>query len=135
MKEIATDILIETEYEGVTVGAIRTPAGVVMVDTPINPKDASAWRTICTRTAVPDLTACWCCWMSISTAFQARPNIKCPVIVHEKTSQAVSSRPASKNQPYLPMGANGKPILNLLHNALGSCRDHLYCQYGHQLGG
>jgi glyoxylase-like metal-dependent hydrolase (beta-lactamase superfamily II) len=105
MKEIATDILIETDYEGVTVGAIRTPEGVVMVDTPISSKDASAWRTNCTRTAAGSdrlLVLLDEHFDRISGA----SNIKCPVIVHEKTSQAVSSRPATKNQPYLPMAAN-----------------------------
>jgi len=105
MKEIATGILIETDYEGVTVGAIRTPEGVVMVDTPMNSKDASAWRTNCTRTAAGSdrlLVLLDEHFDRISGA----SNIKCPVIVHEKTSQAVSSRPSTKNQPYLPMAAN-----------------------------
>ncbi|MDP2965548.1 MAG: hypothetical protein Q8N39_05840 [Pelolinea sp.] len=97
MKEIATDILIETDYEGVTVGAIRTPAGVVMVDTPINPKDASIWRTTCTRTAAGSNRLL----VLLDEHFDrvsGATNIKCPVIVHEKTSQAVSARPSSKNQ-------------------------------------
>jgi hypothetical protein len=51
MKEIAPDILIETEYEGVTLGAIRTDAGVVMVDVPINSKDTMTWRASCSRSA------------------------------------------------------------------------------------
>ena len=97
MKEIATDILIETDYEGVTVGAIRTPAGVVMVDTPINPKDASIWRTTCTRTASGSDRLL----VLLDEHFDrvsGATNIKCPVIVHEKTSQAVSAKPSLKNQ-------------------------------------
>jgi len=104
MKEIATDILIETEYEGVTVGAIRTPAGVVMVDTPINPKDASAWRTTCTRSSAGSDRLL----VLLDEHFDrvsGATNIKCPVIVHEKTSQAVSSKPSLKNQPPNGMGA------------------------------
>ncbi len=104
MKEIATDILIETEYEGVTVGAIRTAAGVVMVDTPINPKDASAWRTTCTRSS----TGSDRLLVLLDEHFDrvsGATNIKCPVIVHEKTSQAVSSKPSLKNQPPDEMGA------------------------------
>jgi glyoxylase-like metal-dependent hydrolase (beta-lactamase superfamily II) len=102
MKEITTDILIETDYEGVTVGAIRTSAGVVMVDTPINPKDASTWRTTCTRTVAGSDRLL----VLLDEHFDrvsGATNIKCPVIVHDKTSQAVSARPSSKNQS--PNGA------------------------------
>ena len=98
MKEIATDILIETDYEGVTVGAIRTPAGVVMVDSPINPKDASAWRTTCTRSTSGSDRLLVLLDEHFDRAFGAG-NIKCPVIVNEKTAQAVTARPTVKNQP------------------------------------
>lgn len=97
MKEIATDILIETEYEGVTVGAIRTPAGVVMIDTPINPKEASAWRSICTRN-VGGSDRLLVLLDEHFDRVSSATNIKCPVVVHEKTSQSVTARPLSKNQ-------------------------------------
>jgi glyoxylase-like metal-dependent hydrolase (beta-lactamase superfamily II) len=105
MKEIATDILIETEYEGVTVGAIRTPSGVVMVDTPINLKDAAAWRTTSTRSASGSDRLL----VLLDEHFDrvsGATNIKFPVIVHEKTSQAVSSKSSLKNQPSNGMGAS-----------------------------
>jgi glyoxylase-like metal-dependent hydrolase (beta-lactamase superfamily II) len=97
MKEITPDILIETDYEGVTVGAIRTPDGVVMIDMPLNPKEASTWRTTCTRsTAGSD---------RLLVLLDEHPdrvtgaaNIKCPVIVHERTAQAVTTRPSARNQ-------------------------------------
>jgi glyoxylase-like metal-dependent hydrolase (beta-lactamase superfamily II) len=93
MKEIAPDILIETEYEGVTLGAIRTDAGVVMVDVPINPKDTMAWRATCSRSAGgsdrllvlldehPDRLA-------------GASGVKCPIIVSDRTAQAFTTRPA-----------------------------------------
>lgn len=98
MKEIAPDVLIETEYEGVTLGAIRTPAGVVMVDTPLNPKDTMSWRAACSRSAGgsdrllvlldehPDRLA-------------GTSGIKCPIIVHEKTAQSLTSRPSTSRVP------------------------------------
>lgn len=52
MKEIAPDILIETDYAGVTVGVVRTPEGVCMIDYPLLTKDILAWQTICTRPEV-----------------------------------------------------------------------------------
>ncbi|MBM3137440.1 MAG: hypothetical protein FJZ98_04545 [Chloroflexi bacterium] len=93
MKEIAPDILIETEYEGVTLGAIRTDAGVVMVDVPINPKDTMAWRATCSRSAGgsdrllvlldehPDRLA-------------GASGVKCPIIVSDRTAQSFTTRPA-----------------------------------------
>lgn len=114
MKEIATDILIETEYDGVTVGAIRTPAGVIMVDTPINSKDAAAWRTTCTRSASGSDRLLVLLDEHLDRVTGAT-NIKCPVIVHEKTSQAVSSKTSLKNQLPNEMGAawetNSEPAI------------------------
>lgn len=93
MKEIAPDILIETEYEGVTLGAIRSDAGVVMVDVPINPKDTLAWRATCSRSAGgsdrllvlldehPDRLA-------------GASGVKCPIIVSDRTAQALTFRPS-----------------------------------------
>jgi hypothetical protein len=31
-------VVIETDYDGVTLGAIQTPVGVIMIDAPINMK-------------------------------------------------------------------------------------------------
>jgi len=49
MKEIAPDIFIKTAYKGVTLGAIHTPEGVVMIDAPLIIKDIQSWQTICAR--------------------------------------------------------------------------------------
>jgi glyoxylase-like metal-dependent hydrolase (beta-lactamase superfamily II) len=104
MKEIAPDILIETEYEGVTLGAIRTDAGVVMVDVPINPKDTMAWRATCSRSAGgsdrllvlldehPDRLA-------------GASGVKCPIIVSDRTAQSFTARLAGvrlSNPPSSP---------------------------------
>jgi len=47
MKEIVSGVVIETEYERVTLGAIQTPNGVIMIDAPISMKDAQIWRSSC----------------------------------------------------------------------------------------
>ncbi|PJF43326.1 MAG: hypothetical protein CUN55_09040 [Phototrophicales bacterium] len=44
MQEIADGVLIETELRGVTLGAIRTEDGFVLIDTPTFPTDAALWR-------------------------------------------------------------------------------------------
>lgn len=91
MKEIATDVLIETEFEGVTVGAIRTSAGVIMVDTPKKAKDGSAWRTTCMRSATGSDRL-----LVLLDEHHDRvcgaSGIRCPVITHEWTALALSNR-------------------------------------------
>lgn len=44
MQEIAPNIYVETAYAPITVGAILTQEGWVVIDTPPMPKDAQAWR-------------------------------------------------------------------------------------------
>lgn len=44
MQEIATNVFIETDYEGVTLGAIRSSQGLVIIDSPFKPDDTRAWR-------------------------------------------------------------------------------------------
>jgi len=43
MKEITDGIFVETEYEGVNVGAIVTDEGIICVDVPSYPRDARDW--------------------------------------------------------------------------------------------
>lgn len=44
MKKISDNVYVETEYEGCNVGFITDKAGIVMIDTPMSPKDAVDWR-------------------------------------------------------------------------------------------
>jgi glyoxylase-like metal-dependent hydrolase (beta-lactamase superfamily II) len=109
MKEIAPDILIETEYEGVTLGAIRTDAGVVMVDVPINPKDTMAWRATCSRSTGgsdrllvlldehPDRLA-------------GASGVKCPIIVSDRTAQSFTARPVGARASNLPNSPDWEEI-------------------------
>lgn len=91
MKEIAPDILIETEYEGVTLGAIRTSVGVLMIDTPLNPKDTMAWRATCSRTAGGS-DRLLVLMDEHADRLAGASGVKCPIIVHERIAQSLSSR-------------------------------------------
>ena len=44
MQKIGKDIYVESSFPGVTVGAIVTPEGVVLIDAPTHPADAQLWR-------------------------------------------------------------------------------------------
>lgn len=45
MKQVAPHVYVEHSHHGVTVGCIVTPSGVICIDSPTSPADASAWRT------------------------------------------------------------------------------------------
>jgi len=104
MKEIAPDVFINTEYKGVTVGAIRTPEGVVMIDVPLVNKNIQSWQTTCARSGTgssrllvllddhPDRTA------------GAKHN-RCPIITHVNTAMALTSRPSATKLQGLETGA------------------------------
>lgn len=98
MKEISETVVIDTSFSGVTVGVIKTPKGVIFIDSPLTPKDVQSWRTIAmkndggsTRIQILldehfDRTAC-----SVP--------IKCPIIAHEKTCKAIQNRPSNFRLP------------------------------------
>lgn len=44
MQSIAKDVYIETQYPGVTLGAINLAHGLIQVDAPPSPEDGRAWR-------------------------------------------------------------------------------------------
>lgn len=44
MQKIGKDIYVESSFPGVTVGAIVTSEGVVLIDAPTHPADAQLWR-------------------------------------------------------------------------------------------
>ncbi len=48
MKKIAENILIETEYTGVTLGAVIEPNRVTYIDAPLLPEHARLWRNAAT---------------------------------------------------------------------------------------
>lgn len=44
MQQITANVFVETEYGGANVGFVSTSEGVVMIDTPNQPKDIIKWR-------------------------------------------------------------------------------------------
>ncbi len=44
MHKLAGNVYVENSFNGVTVGAIVTKDGIIVVDTPTRPSDARAWR-------------------------------------------------------------------------------------------
>ncbi len=104
MKEIAPDIFIKTAYKGVTLGAIHTPEGVVMIDAPLIIKDIQSWQTICARSNTgasrlliqlddhPDRTA-------------GATNNRYPIITHVNSAKVLISRPSITKMQGMETGA------------------------------
>ncbi len=44
MQKLAKDVYVESNFPGVTVGAILTADGIICIDTPTHPADARRWR-------------------------------------------------------------------------------------------
>ncbi len=45
IREIAPDVFVQTGFHGANVAYIRTDEGVILIDTPMLPKEARQWRT------------------------------------------------------------------------------------------
>ncbi len=91
MKEIVSGVVIETDYDGVTLGAIQTPVGVIMIDAPINMKDAQVWRSSCSRSGGGTDRLLVLLDEHFDRCLGARA-MRCPIIAHEKTAQAITGR-------------------------------------------
>jgi cyclase len=49
MQRLNSDVYVETGYEGANVGCVRTEAGLILIDTPMSPRNARAWRARVTQ--------------------------------------------------------------------------------------
>ncbi len=93
MKEIVSGVVIETEYEGVTLGAVQTLNGVIMIDAPISMKDAQIWRSSCSHGSGSERLLVLLD-EHYDRCLGARA-LRCPIIAHEKTAQAITGRNAA----------------------------------------
>jgi len=94
MIEIRENIIIETTLSGVTVGAIKTPEGVIFIDSPILPKDVQFWRTMIMKNDCGPLRLHILLDEHFDRTACVVP-IKSPVVAHEKTGKAIQNRPTT----------------------------------------
>lgn len=104
MKEVVSGVLIETDYEGVTVGAVQTPSGVVMIDAPLSMKDAQIWRSSCSRSSGGSDRMLVLLDEHSDRCIGARA-MRCPIIAHEKTAQAIAGRNSTGKAQIVRTGA------------------------------
>ena len=104
MKEIAPNVFIKTAYKGVTVGAIRTPEGVVMIDVPLVIKDIQSWQTTCARSGTGSSRLLVLLDDHPDRSAGARNN-RYPIITQVNTATALASRPSITKMQGLETGA------------------------------
>ncbi|MBQ6342297.1 MAG: hypothetical protein IJI41_04140 [Anaerolineaceae bacterium] len=93
MKQIAENIIIETEYTGVTLGAIVQPNRVIYIDAPLLPEHARLWRIAATaRKKIPQQVI-------LLDAHHDRTigsrYLECTIIAHEQTHLVYQNRPVT----------------------------------------
>lgn len=116
MLEITPEIIVETSYLGVTLGAINAPHGLILIDSPIKQEDIRSWRSallnlgggvdrlLINLDAHPDRT------LGVRL-------MECTVVGHEKMSQAFRNRPTTFKSQTSDTGADWE-----LAPALGTVR-------------
>jgi cyclase len=112
MQEITSNIYIEDQFHGVTLGVIVTPRGLIQIDAPPSPEDARSWRAalmnlgggmeraLVNLDAHPDRT------------LGARA-MDCTVIAHEKTADTFRTRPNTFKAQGEETGADWESIPGL----------------------
>ena len=93
MKQIAENIIIETEYPGVTLGAIIQPNRVIYIDAPLLPEHARLWRNTATsRKKIPQQVI-------LLDAHHDRTigsrYLECTIITQERTHWIYQNRPVT----------------------------------------
>ena len=104
MIEINEHVMIDNSLSGVTVGVIKSPKGVIFIDSPLTPKDVQSWRT----TAMKNDSGPSRLHVLMDEHYDRTASvvpIKSPVLAHEKTSKSISSRPTTFRFPSSDTGS------------------------------
>ncbi len=116
MQEIAAHVFIETAYPGVTLGAINTPHGLILIDSPLRAEDTRSWRSALLNLGggVDRML------VNLDAHFDRTLGTRamdCTVVAHEKVSQIFRNRPVTFKTQGTETGADWE-----LYNNLGSIR-------------
>ena len=116
MQEIAPHVYIETEFPGVTLGAVNWPHGLIQIDTPFRPEDIRIWRTeLITMSGGVDRLL-----INLDAQFDrtlGSRQVECMIVGHEKMAQIFHDRPITFKAQTIETGAEWE-----LYNGIGSIR-------------
>ena len=116
MQEISKHIFIETQYPGVTLGAIGRKHGLILVDSPFRQDDSRSWRS-----ALLNLSGGIARMLIQLDAHMDRTMgakaLECTIVSHLDAASAFQNRPASIKAQTIDAGAEWESF-----NGLGSIR-------------
>lgn len=112
MQEIAAHVFIETAYPGVTLGAINTPHGLILIDSPLRAEDTRSWRATLLNLGggVERLLVNLDAHFDRTLGSRA---MDCTVVSHEKVSQIFRNRPVTFKTQGSETGADWELYTNL----------------------
>jgi glyoxylase-like metal-dependent hydrolase (beta-lactamase superfamily II) len=92
MQQIKNGIYYETTYLGVTLGALVFPNGTILIDAPLRPEDARAWRSALLNQRGASNRVLVSLDAHLDRTLGARA-MDCSIIAHIKTAQIYRNRP------------------------------------------
>ncbi|MBP9041520.1 MAG: hypothetical protein KBF64_07080 [Anaerolineaceae bacterium] len=112
MQEIASHVFIETDFPGVTLGAISWPHGLILIDAPFLPDDIRQWRssTVALTHSIERLM------INLDEHYDrtlGSRQFECAVIGHERMTQLFKDRPVAFKPQTLETGAEWESFNNL----------------------
>ncbi len=116
MQEISKHIFIETQYPGVTLGAIGRKHGLILVDSPFRQDDSRSWRSALLNLSggVARMLIQLDAHMDRTMGAKA---LECTIVSHLDAASAFQNRPASIKAQTIDAGAEWESF-----NGLGSIR-------------
>jgi hypothetical protein len=112
MQEISKNVYIETNFEGVTLGALNWPHGLIMVDSPFRQEDIRSWRASLLNLGIGSsrLLINLDCHADRLLGVKSMESI---VIAHDEVSDLLISRPATFKTIPSEMGCEWEKFDNL----------------------
>jgi glyoxylase-like metal-dependent hydrolase (beta-lactamase superfamily II) len=112
MQEISTNVYIETSYEGVTLGALKWPHGLILLDSPFKQDDIRSWRANLSKlgSSGNQMLINMDCHTDRLLGVKA---MECIVVAHDDVSRILLSRPATFKTIPSEMGCEWEKFDNL----------------------
>lgn len=116
MQEISPRVFIETSYAGVTLGAINSPHGLILINSPFRPDDVRSWRSSLFNVGVGIDRLL----INLDAHFDRTLGVRameCTVVAQEKVAAVFRNRPVTFKLQNAETGSEWE-----LTNGLGSIR-------------
>ncbi len=116
MEEIAGNVFIETQYSGVTLGAVLWSQGTIFIDAPMRMEDIRSWRSAFVHPNSTSERYLINLDAHLDRTVGAR-SMECTVVSHEKVASVFRNRPITFKIQSTEMGA-----VSELLDSMGSIR-------------